>query len=104
MKKETIKYFIDKNHLRGYSYITQPKQLHESSILDYLCKWSKNKNVKIYSHSLRRVDENDRKNGCYFCYGRELSKQEYNSIVEGCPGKYFIPYCDWVYYLDIYYQ
>ena len=103
MKKETIEYFRNENSLRGYSYIMNPKQLHENSILDYLCQWSKNKNVKIYSHSLRREDENDRETGKYFCYGRELTKQEYDKI--DCKiGKYFIPYCDWVYYLDIYYQ
>lgn len=102
MKKETIEYFRDKNNLRGYSYLTKPKQLQESSILDFLCQWSKGKNITIYSHSLKRIDENDRKDGCFFSYGREVTKEEYDAIREGY--KYFIPYCDWVFYLDIYYQ
>jgi hypothetical protein len=91
MKKETIEYFRDNNNIFGYGYSIPPKEIQETSILDFLCKWSKNKKVKIYSHSLKRIEEN-------------ISKTKFYEFRHNdCPPK-DIPYCDWVYYLDIYYQ
>ena len=105
MQKTTVEYFRAENNLRGYSFLTYPAQLREDSILNYLCEWSKGKEITIYSHALRRVDENDRETGSYFSYGKPITKEEYDKIDGVRPGeKYFIPYCDWVYYLDIWWQ
>lgn len=98
MKKETIEYFRDKKCIKGYGYITEPKQLNEISILNYLCEWSKNKKIKIYSHSLRKEEENIGKYGDYFMDG---GKKQYGKELGPTMN---IAYCDWVYYLDIYYQ
>jgi hypothetical protein len=106
MKKETIEHWRNKGSLMGYGYITQPKELSEIAILNALCEWSKDKKVTIYSHSVRRVEENiGPRVYKYFNYGSEITKEEYELLKEkelGAP--YYVPYCDDVYYLDIYYQ
>lgn len=106
MKKETIEYFRQNGSIFGYEYVTPPKQLSESNVLNFLCKWSKNKNVEIYSHSLRREYENiGPKVYKYFRYGGEISKETYKIMKKKDKNSvYFVPYCDTVFYLDIYYQ
>ena len=111
MKKQTIEYFRDKNNLSGYNYLITPKQLQEEFILDYLVNWSKKKKVKIYSHSIKRVEEP----GMGFGYACQYERDE-NKLAKLCKYKpagvytidglliYKIPKVDWVYYLDIYYQ
>ena len=93
MKKETVEYFRQNKCRYGYSYFISPRELSETYVLDFLVKWSKNKNVRIYSHSLRKEEIN-------------LNKYKKKHIIKAdcyC-GEIQIPYCDWVYYLDIYYQ
>lgn len=106
MKKETIEHWRNKGSIKGYGYLVQPKQLSQESILDALCKWSKNKKATIYSHAIRRVEENiGPKIYKYFRYGGEISKKTYEAMIkEDKDSAYFVPYCDDVYYLDIYYQ
>jgi hypothetical protein len=109
MQKTTVEYFRDKNNISGYSYLISPKQLSEAAVLDFLCKWSKDKNVTVYSHSLKRVDENISKTKFYYaCQGslsQKEAEKEYNkNSLWRDKGNYKIPYCDWVYYLDIWWQ
>jgi len=93
MKKETIKYFTAKKKASNYAWLPYhlPKQLEPNSILDFLVQWSKKKkkDVHIYSHALQRVEENFDKYKEKYC-PEDITIQ--------------IPYCDWVYYLDIWYD
>lgn len=110
MNKETIELARFEGSIFGYGWITQPKETSEEFALNKLVEWSKNKNVKIYSHATRRVEENLSKIKFHYACQNGGSNQEDNKrIYESCPrmqekGNYKIPYCDTVYYLDIWYQ
>lgn len=91
MVKETVKYATFEKRIQGYGWLVPPKELNENSILDALCEWSKDKKAKIYSHALEKKEEGFEK----------YSGQVY--IPNGGP-ELKIPYCDWVYYLNIWYQ
>ena len=55
-----------------------PEILRKHAILNYLCKWSNKKKIKIFDYSLRKEEK-------------------------AIPG-YKMNKVDWVYYLDVWYQ
>lgn len=91
MKKDTIEIFRDKNHRKGYGYMTPP--VNETDVLNAIVDWSSDKNVIIYKH-IRRDSEENREG---------VNKGEYGPL----GGPYQLtefPACDYVVYVDIYYQ
>ena len=85
MKKETLELSRSRSISR-YGDLNPP--VSESDILDSIVDFSKDKNISIYKHLLRIEEEN-------------ISTTEFYSVPT-ITGK--IPYCDKVYYLDIYFQ
>ncbi len=83
MKKETIELHRGKC-TQGYVYISSP--VSDSIILDAIVDFSRDKNVTIYRDILRVEEENISSVDFY----------EFQNLK--------IPYCEKVYYLDIYYQ
>ena len=71
---------------KGYGDSVYP---NESSILNTIVDFTRNTEYKIYKHVVRRVEE-------------EKDYEDY--YVPNLMSNLEIPYCDIVYYLDIYYQ
>ena len=91
MNKETIELARFEKEVKGYDWVLTPNSISKNAVLNAIVEWSKGKNITIYAHNLRRGDENeDKYNKKYYGYTFKI------------PGG--IPYCDWVYYLDIWYQ
>lgn len=83
MKKETVEIYRVKC-AQGYAFVSPP--ISESIILDAIVNFSCGRNITIYKDVLRIEEENISTTDFY----------EFNDLK--------IPYCDKVYYLDIYYQ
>lgn len=104
MKKETLELKREKKHIKGYGKLIPDPYTNKDSnaILDKLVEWSQGKNITIYSHNSYTQEENVGEDGiyAYFRYGQKITKEEFEADDEA----YSVPYCDLVYYLDIYYQ
>ncbi len=85
MKKETFELSRTRS-ISGYGDITPP--VSEADILDSIVDFSKDKNISVYKHLLRIEEEN-------------ISTTEFYNVPTITRK---IPYCEKVYYLDIYYQ
>jgi hypothetical protein len=91
MKKDTVMVHLDNKQCSGYNYLIPPGSITTTGLLDALVKWSEGKpGVTIFSHSLRREEIN------FDHYENEFYTTQTHNIK--------VPYCDWVYYLDIWYQ
>lgn len=90
MNKDTIE-ISREEHITGYGEFSCPRE-DDTEILDKLIEWSRNSKKHIYKHKIRRVEENIGKSG-------KIHKFRHPD----CPPA-DIPYCELVYYLDIYYQ
>lgn len=94
MKIETIEMFRVRG-LYNYGYISPP--VTEEDCLDKIVEFSSEKDIIIYEHKLKLVDENISEaefyepRECWWdIYSRKMGPK--------------VPHCDKVYYLDIYYQ
>lgn len=99
MKKETIEVYRHRKHVKGYAMFLNADHIdykilesngrpNHSTIMQVLIDFCKGKNIVVYSHELQ---------------SESIDKPEYGFYEsENFKGK--IPYCDLVYYLDIYYQ
>ncbi len=113
MNKETIELERDANHI--YNYGSLIEKYTESLLLDKIVEWSKTdkeqqvafdeeygviscRKKQVYKHILRREQENISKDRFYDFKGFNDANYWYNVS----PQK--IPFCDLVYYLDIYWQ
>ena len=96
MNKETIELERDTNHIKGYGMVYD-KTWGEIDVLNKIVEWSRGKDVKVYRHYTRIVEENVRENDLYIPFQNDP---------EGARlcGQTPIPRCDRVKYLDIYYQ
>src|SRR5688500_1503226 len=96
MKKDTIEIFRMKEHIHGYGLVTDP--VNDTFILNALVQWSQNKpNVNIYQHILRKEQERIGEDGLWQKKGNISSWSGHSYDCD-------LPYCDLVYYLDVYYQ
>jgi hypothetical protein len=90
MKKQTLKIFKYEEITIGYAWIDMGEEknnpLSEKNILNTIIEFSKDKNITIYDHKLRK---------------EWVKNDKYEpTIVDG----YKYPKGDETYYLDIYYQ
>lgn len=92
MLKDTVEICRYKKHILGYGIMGNTPSENSEDVLDKLIEWSRKNNFKVYKHKLRYVEENIDFNGPKYHYSNPNCK----------PAE--IPYCDLVYYLDIYYQ
>jgi hypothetical protein len=105
MNKDTIELKRTKDF--PYNYGRGSGQPTEGDFLDALVEWSKkNEGKKIYKHLHRTEQENVDNNRVYkyFFYGQIISKEEYEDSCKRGADVYFVPYCELVDYLDIYFQ
>lgn len=86
MKKETIE--IKRFNKTPFNYMVSHSP-EEGDILDNIVEWSRNKNITIYKHRTYSKYENISETDFY----QPKVSPELN-----------IPYCDLVFYCDIYYQ
>lgn len=96
MKKHTIELIRRLKHIKGYgifptvSFDSRPAD-SEIEVLNRIVEWSSGKNVSIYKHVVRWENEN-------------ISTTDFYTVDLPQVPISKIPYCDYVCYLDIYYQ
>jgi len=117
MNKNTIELERVKNFLSGYGRMSGNRTENDSETLDAIINWSrKNTKAKIYKHKVRRAEENISKNKFHYVSEYGFSQEKCKQLLdsgEAASGtnclktRYLVtkvPYCDLVYYLDIYWQ
>ena len=104
MNKTTIELTRIKKHWSGYGLMNQPFTQDSAATLEAICVWSakpENKGQTVYRHAVRDEIERVGEDGLAYvagCSHSESGKPMTYSL------SYNIPYCDLVYYLDIYHQ
>ena len=103
MNKYTIELERRKKHWAGWGTMSDKYCSNDSTaILDLLVEWSKqNPKLKIYRHSLYKREENIGLDGLVY---DAKTKQYAHGCQMSYPPSNDIPFCDLVYYPDIYAQ
>lgn len=100
MNKETIELERRVKHIKGYGFWGMKEwRDNDPEVLDEIVKWSEGKSVKVYKHTLRIVEENISDTEFYYYAGVPSA-----GIYDNGTLSQKIPYCDWVCYLEIYWQ
>lgn len=90
MNKETIEIERTLGHVSNTKHFPWNKE-DSTYILDKLIEWSQNKNVNVYTHKIRTMAEN-------------IKPEKLRKLGEKFDPKDDSDFCDFVCYLDIYYQ
>jgi len=101
MYKDIIEIKRQKKHILGYACFNE-LNVESKFVFDCLVEWSQqHPERKIYRHSIERKEENIGVDGKYDVTKSPTYSPENGGWLAKMGG---IPYCDLVYYLDIYWQ